>query len=113
MAWSLHLGGPAVLGRVQFGGGLGVGVGCVLLPCLPGCGCCLVPGFGGWALCWVCPLGSGVAGHAGHVPSFVWRILVALVCSFVWSGATFLATWALLAGSFLLGVGDNFGRRTG
>ncbi|MEQ2235115.1 hypothetical protein ILYODFUR_038360 [Ilyodon furcidens] len=96
LAWSLHLGGPAVLGQVQFGGGLGVGVGCILLPCLPGCGCCLVPGFGGWALCWLCPLGSGVAWRACHVTSFVWRILVVLGCSAPLFG---LGKWGCLLGS--------------
>ncbi|MEQ2164886.1 hypothetical protein GOODEAATRI_011301 [Goodea atripinnis] len=43
--------------------------------------------------------GSAVVGHVGHVPSFVWRIVVALgwvVCSFffIWSGAALLVVAA-------------------
>ncbi|MEQ2246107.1 hypothetical protein ILYODFUR_034790 [Ilyodon furcidens] len=53
LACSLHLGGPAILGRVFLLGDLGVGVGCVLLPRLPGCGCCPVSGIGDWAFCWL------------------------------------------------------------
>ncbi|MED6269094.1 hypothetical protein CHARACLAT_029608 [Characodon lateralis] len=52
--------GDAYLGRVWLIGGLDVGVGCVLLPRLPGCGCGLVPGIRDWKLCWLSPVGSGV-----------------------------------------------------
>ncbi|MEQ2258392.1 hypothetical protein XENORESO_018456 [Xenotaenia resolanae] len=56
---SLHLGGPAILGRVFLVGGLSVGVERVLLPRLPGCGCGPCRPSGEWALFWLCPIGLG------------------------------------------------------
>ncbi|MEQ2195055.1 hypothetical protein XENOCAPTIV_006822 [Xenoophorus captivus] len=53
----------AWLGQVFLAGSLSVGVGCVLLPRLPGCSCGPVPGIGDWALCWLFHVGSGVVGH--------------------------------------------------
>ncbi|MEQ2242241.1 hypothetical protein ILYODFUR_033632 [Ilyodon furcidens] len=102
LARTLHLGGPAILGRVWLTGGHGVGAGCVLLPCWPGCGCSPVPGIEDWALCWPLPVGSGVVGRVGHVPFSVWRIVVALgwlVCSFFGVGPHYWSSLRVLPAS--------------
>ncbi|MEQ2176880.1 hypothetical protein GOODEAATRI_032739 [Goodea atripinnis] len=91
---SLHLGGPAILGQVFLVGGLGVGVGHILLPCLPGSGWGLVLGIGDWALCWLCPKVRGWLGMLVMCPPLCgifwlrwasWSALFSVVGPHSWS----------------------------